>query len=229
MMTTDPIVESGLTFGPFPEGCCFYIEKSKAYKQIEKGVKMVEFLLLRQNTGKAPAIWVVEAKSSAPNAKSEDSFDKYMKEIRASLTSDRSDEYVREVCERLMGNDFERCVREIREKLTGNPFDTYIGDICDKFINALTLAVNICLKRHPNGDRELSDDFKQLDLASVNFVLVLVIGKDFKKEGLPPLQDALLKVLRPTVKTWALSPPAVLVLNEDMAREKGLIALANTT
>ena len=29
MMTIDTIHESGMVFGPFPEGHCFYIEKSK--------------------------------------------------------------------------------------------------------------------------------------------------------------------------------------------------------
>jgi hypothetical protein len=174
MMTTDPIIESGLTFGMFPEGACFYIEKSKTYQQIQEGVKMAEFILLRQNEGKAPTIWVIEAKSSAPQPSNSLDFDKYIEEIRSKLT------------------------------------------------NALTLAINICLKRHPDGNIELSQEFKQLDLTSVNFLLILVIN-NFQEAWLPPLQDALAKALRPTIKIWALSPPAVLVLNEDGAKRKNLI------
>jgi len=34
-MTTQPIVESGMTFGPYPEGQCFYVEKSAAYADIQ--------------------------------------------------------------------------------------------------------------------------------------------------------------------------------------------------
>ena len=31
-----PIIESGMSFGPFIDGHCFYIEKSVTYKKIEK-------------------------------------------------------------------------------------------------------------------------------------------------------------------------------------------------
>lgn len=176
MMTTEPIVESGLTFGPFPAGHCFYIEKSKTYQQIKEGVKVAEFLLLRPSPqgGETNRIWVVEAKSSAPKPSSRIDFDKYIEEIRAKLT------------------------------------------------NSLTLIMTACLKRHPQAHAELSDNFKQLNLASIQFILVLVIG-NFQDEWLPPLQDALTKVLHPTIKTWALGTPAVLVLNEDMARQRKLI------
>jgi hypothetical protein len=176
MMTTEPIVESGLTFGPFPAGHCFYIEKSKTYQQIKEGVKVAEFLLLRPSPqgGGTNKIWVVEAKSSAPKPSNHDHFEKYIEEIRAKLT------------------------------------------------NSLTLVMTACLKRHRQADAELSDDFKQLNLASIQFVLVLVIG-NFPEAYLPPLQDALAKVLHPTIKTWALGTPAVLVINEDMARQQKLI------
>ncbi len=176
MMTTETIVESGLTFGSFPAGHCFYIEKSKTYQQIKEGVKVAEFLLLRPSpqNGKPDTIWVIEAKSSAPKPNNHIDFDKYMEEIRA------------------------------------------------KFTNSLTLAMTACLKRHTQADAELSDNFKQLNLASIQFILVLVIG-DFPEAYLPPLQDALKKVLHPTIKTWALGSPAVLVLNEDMARQQKLI------
>jgi hypothetical protein len=137
-------------------------------------MKMAEFLLLCQNKGKVLTIWVIEAKSSAPQPSNSLDFDKYIEKIRSKLT------------------------------------------------NALTLAINICLKRHPDGNIELSEEFKQLDLTSVNLLLILVIN-NFQEAWLPPLENALAKTLRPTVKTWALSPPAVLVLNEDMARRKKLI------
>lgn len=176
MMTTEPIVESGLRFGPFPAGHCFYIEKSKTYQNIEEGVKIAEFLLLRLSpqNGKPDTIWVIEAKSSAPRPNNHIDFDKYIEEIRA------------------------------------------------KFTNSLTLAMTACLNRHPQADAELSDNFKQLNLASIQFILVLVIS-DFQDEWLPPLKDALTQVLHPTIKTWALGTPAVLVLNEAMARQKELI------
>ena len=56
-MTTEAIIESGMTFGPYPAGQCFYIEKSTCYAKVQEGVQMAEFLLLkRQRQG--PTVWV---------------------------------------------------------------------------------------------------------------------------------------------------------------------------
>jgi hypothetical protein len=40
---------------------------------------------------------------------------------------------------------------------------------------------------------------------------------------LPPLQEALAKALLPTVKTWAMSVPAVVVMDEVVAKKRGLV------
>lgn len=70
-MTTELILESEMEFGPYPEGHCFYIEKSAVYRNIKNnGVKISEFLLLRSNT--KPIIWIVEAKSSSPQRGTEE-------------------------------------------------------------------------------------------------------------------------------------------------------------
>lgn len=78
-MTTEAIIESGMTFGPYPEGQCFYIEKSKCYSQVQEGVQMAEFLLLRQQQ-QGSTMWVVEAKSSCPRE-----YNSYIEEIRVKL------------------------------------------------------------------------------------------------------------------------------------------------
>lgn len=83
-MTTQPIIESGMTFGPYPEGRCFYIEKSKCYAAIRNHIKMAEFLWLRTSRG-IPVMWVVEAKSSAPHHETQPNFDDYIAEIREKL------------------------------------------------------------------------------------------------------------------------------------------------
>lgn len=80
-MTTATITESGMTFGPYPAGQCFYIETSECYKQVQHGMQMAEFLLLRQQQ-QGPTLWVVEAKSSCPR-----DFKVYMDEIRAKLVN----------------------------------------------------------------------------------------------------------------------------------------------
>ena len=171
-MTTEPILESEMTFGPYPEGNCFYIEKSETYRKIKDGVKMAEFLLLRSQD--KPTVWIVEAKRSSPRPESQ--------------------------------LDFDNFIAEIREKLT----------------NALTLCVATCLKRHSTCEK-LPNSFQTLDLKEADFRLILVIN-GAQKEWLPPLKDALEKALKPTIKTWNLSPTSVVVLNDTMARSRGLIS-----
>jgi hypothetical protein len=171
-MTTEPIIESGMTFGPYPEGDCFYIEKSETYQKIKEGVKIAEFLLLHSQY--KSIVWIVEAKSSSP-----------------------------------------------RPEPTPN-FDRFIAGIREKWTNALTLSVATCLKRHSTWE-ELPNSFQTLDLKKVDFRLILVIN-GHPKEWLAPLQEALKKELKPTIKTWNLSATSVVVLNETMAREQKLIS-----
>lgn len=84
-MTMEPITESGMTFGPYPAGQCFYIEKSKSYVAVQEGVQMAEFLLLKQQR-KERTVWVVEAKSSSPRPGTQPNFAEFIDEIRAKLT-----------------------------------------------------------------------------------------------------------------------------------------------
>lgn len=174
-MSVQSIVESGMTFGPYTEGHCFYIEKSGTYKKVQDGVRMAEFLLLRFNPDKPSQAWIIEAKSSSPQPQTQPNFKEY--------------------------------IDEIREKLT----------------NGLGLFVASLLNRHESARRELSAEFKSLDLETCGFRLVLIIH-GHENEWLPPLQDALTKSLHSIVKTWALGPSAVAVLNEEGARKHRLIS-----
>lgn len=85
-MTVQAINESGMTFGPYPAGHCYYIEKSKCYAAVQEGVQMAEFLLLRQQES-GPTLWVVEAKSSSPRPQTQPNFDEFIDEIRTKLTN----------------------------------------------------------------------------------------------------------------------------------------------
>ncbi len=172
-MSTHPIVESGMTFGPFPEGTCFYIEKSACYSEIQNGVPMVEFLLLREQK-QGPTIWIVEAKSSSPRPVTRPGFDEFIDEIRRKLT------------------------------------------------HGFLLALAACLGRHPATDTELPEQFKAADLKKMGFRFVLIIN-GHRTDWLQPLQDALSLALKPVIKTWALPPTAVVVMNHEMAQERGLI------
>ncbi|MDD1609816.1 MAG: hypothetical protein LUO95_04200, partial [Methylococcaceae bacterium] len=70
---------------------------------------------------------------------------------------------------------------------------------------------------------ELQNSFKEIELSSVNFQLILVI-KNCEKSWLPPLEDKLKQILQPIVKTWHLSENSVIVLNEEGAKKRGLVS-----
>ena len=171
-MTTQAIIESGMTFGPYPAGQCFYIEKSQCYQHVQDGVQMAEFLLLRQQIGKAPVVWVIEAKSSCPR-----------------------------------------------------DLSAYIDGIRSKLSNAFLLGLAACLKRHTYAQTELPEPFKALDIHSASFRFVLVV-KGIPESHLEVLQSALALALKPVVKTWALPATCVVVLNEALAQQHGLILSA---
>jgi hypothetical protein len=180
-MTVEPILESGMTFGPYLDGHCFYIEKSPTVKKINKnaknndeGIRIAEFLLLK-STDDQVTISIVEAKTSSPQPANQTDFDRY--------------------------------INEIKEKLT----------------NSLALFVALYLQRHYKSNSELSDNFRQIEISDVNFLLILVI-QNCKNEWLPPLHEKLRKALKLTVKIWNLTPTSVIVLNEEGARKRGLIS-----
>ena len=79
---TITIDESGMTFGPYPSGHCFHIEKSALYTDIRQGVKMAEFLLLHTDSDRPAMLWVVEAKSSSPRPKNDPDFGQFIAEVR---------------------------------------------------------------------------------------------------------------------------------------------------
>lgn len=85
-MTTEAIIESGMTFGPYPLGQFFYIEKSACYEKVREGVQMAEFLLLRKQQ-EGWTVWVVEAKSSSPRPETQPNFTEFIDEIRSKLTN----------------------------------------------------------------------------------------------------------------------------------------------
>lgn len=85
-MITKDFIESDMKFGPYPAGQCFYIEKSACYEKVKEGVKMAEFLLLKQQQ-QGHVVWVVEAKSSSPRPGTQPAFPEFIDEIRAKLTN----------------------------------------------------------------------------------------------------------------------------------------------
>ena len=91
-MTKEPIIESGMTFGPYPDGHCFYIEKSPTIKKINKnaqkgeGLQIAEFLLLETKNNQA-TVFIIEAKTSSPQPANQTDFDRYINEIKEKLAN----------------------------------------------------------------------------------------------------------------------------------------------
>lgn len=84
----EPFVESGMTFGPFPEGHCFRLEVSDTYRAIQQGVSVAEFLLIRLHGADVPPmVWIVEAKQSSPRPATQPNFRAFIGEIRDKLVN----------------------------------------------------------------------------------------------------------------------------------------------
>lgn len=73
------ITESNMVFGDFDDDKIFEIEKSKLHKNVGNGVKVVEFILIKDENN----LTFIEAKSSSPSPISgnEENFDKYINDI----------------------------------------------------------------------------------------------------------------------------------------------------
>ncbi len=78
-----PIIESGMRFGIYPEGYCFHIEKSDLYQKIQEDIKIAEFLLYRgTDKNNQSAVWIIEAKSSSPQRSTQPNFNNFIQEIK---------------------------------------------------------------------------------------------------------------------------------------------------
>lgn len=172
------IVESGMSFGPYPDDDCFQVEKSQLYARIEDGVKIAEFAVIRRRPAKPVTIFLIEAKSSAPNP--------------------------------------------------GNPqsakaFQDYIAEVHQKMHNGLQVLFAAWLARHPEAQTELPPGFQAVRFDALPIECVLVIN-GHQKTWLPPVQDALKRSLALVIKTLGLPANGVSVINDEMARNYGLIS-----
>jgi hypothetical protein len=102
-------------------------------------------------------------------------------------------------------------------------FNDFVDEIRAKLSNTLALGVASILKRHPAAAAELPGYFKSTNLSTADFRLVLVIN-GHQESWLGPLQDALRSALHATVRTWALGPNAVVVINHEGAKRFALIS-----
>ena len=89
---TIAIIESGMTFGFYPDGHCFCIEASETVKAINKtakqgdGVKIAEFLLLETKNNEA-TIYIVEAKTNPPPDEAQVRVKDFIEDIKQKLSN----------------------------------------------------------------------------------------------------------------------------------------------
>lgn len=83
----EPFIESGMTFGPYPEDHCFRVEESETYHAIQYRVQMAEFFLLRPQENASHFVWIVEAKQSSPRPETQPNFNEFIGEIRDKLAN----------------------------------------------------------------------------------------------------------------------------------------------
>jgi hypothetical protein len=101
-------------------------------------------------------------------------------------------------------------------------YDSYIDEIRDKLINAFSLTMASILRRHPNTYNEIPGPIQNLDMSKADFCLILVIH-GHEESWLPQLQESFNSIFYTFIKTWALSPASVFVINDSIARKKNLI------
>ena len=146
----------------------FHIEQSNLYKKIGKKIHTVEFVRVKDGN-----ILFVEAKSSFPNPKKEN--------------SENSDEFILE-----------------------------IGEICEKFKHSLNLFSSV---KVGVAEETAINNLPVVENALLAFVLVI---NGHKFEWLKPIENSLVETLPSYLKTiWK---PKVFVINEIIAKSRGLIA-----
>jgi hypothetical protein len=102
-------------------------------------------------------------------------------------------------------------------------FDGFIEEIRYKMINTLLLFLGIRLGRHGNAHEQLPQNLRNLDLGGTEFTFVLAI-RGHPEAWLIPLQETLNSQLYSIARTFAFKSPFVAVVNEERARQYGLIA-----
>lgn len=221
----DQIIESEMTFGPYPEGEGFRVEDSAPHKAAGDGVKMVEFYKLHHREDKPSQIWLVEAKQTAPKSAPQQAqkFVEELKKAGAKLPAPAIADLQQNAD--WLGSHGPRLFPLMPRDFIVSDFSIYFNERKEKMENGLRLFFATRIGRHSRHEDIWPKSFRILPLDVTEVRLLLVI-KDAEKEWLPPLNDTLRKVMRPMIGTWGLGPNAVGVLTEDNARQHGLIANA---
>lgn len=218
----DLFEDSEMTFGPYPPGQWFRVDGSAPHEVAGQGVKMIDFYKLDLQPGKAPRLWLVEAKKSSPNA-DPPNYLKSIEVLEKKRSGLRSQEHSKAVSTLI---SLVRAHGSILSPAIASDYDIYIRDICGKMNNGLSLFFSARAGRWSSHKNAWPEHFMRVD-PGVLQVRILLIVKSAESRWLSDLQDALRKAMRPAIGTWALGPDSIVVLNEDGARQRGFVGIAS--
>jgi hypothetical protein len=213
----DQIIESEMTFGPFLAGHGFRIEDSQPHKAVGEGVKMIDFYKLDFPPEKPPQLWLVEAKRTGPvvdPAKHQKSVEMLEKK-GAENFQDHAVVFATFV-------EFVRTQGSKLFPLLPSDVDIYFSELSDKMNNGLRLFFATRAGRHPYEENSWPQTFRNVELGQLQLRILLIV-KTAEARWLPDLKAALQKAMKPAIGTWRLGPAAIVVLNEEGARQKGFI------
>jgi len=105
-----------------------------------------------------------------------------------------------------------------------NRFNEYIDEVTQKFVNTFFIYIASILGKHKLAVIEMPKELLTSDLSKIDFSFVLVI-KTADKAWLPAIKDAINKQMRIFInnKIWVISSNPVIVLNAELAMQKGII------
>ena len=221
----DQLIESEMTFGPYPPGDGFRIEDSAPHRAAGEGVKIIEFYKLHRREGKPTQLWLVEAKTTAPRSSPQvaQKFVAAMKEAGRRVSPPPIEDLEQHAD--WLGEHGPRMFPLMPGDFTVSDFSVYFNELKEKMENGLRLFYATRMGRHPNQADHWPETFRNLPLSTTD-VRLLVVIKKAENQWLPPLNDKLRKVMRPIIGAWGMGPNSVEVLTEEAARQRGLITHA---
>lgn len=104
-------------------------------------------------------------------------------------------------------------------------YNKYINDIYQKVKDSFTIFTSIIMRIR---EADICMKFRNSDYKNVEFKLVVII-KNHDKKWCSSIKNALENNLRHFAKVWNWGPFPVVVLNEQMARDKGLVMSSGQT
>lgn len=99
-------------------------------------------------------------------------------------------------------------------------FKQFISDVVQKFKDSFLLFLALYLNRH-DGEI-LPQNLASVAISEVAMEFVLVL-KRTSKQDLIPVQAALANAFKGVLLSWNLSPNAVKILNEELAKKRHLV------